>query len=181
MKTLHYGIGGWEGTLCMGPRPITTRADIDSARPLVTAGRPLKGKDICKRCKAIYLRQRAEDTQQESSMTKKTKTKKPAATKRAHTLAEFSLNPREYSALVTCSMLGRAKHGAGHEDIADAFRKGKAKAEDDFQANSWARNAVRRLIVESLVKRVGRGEFRATPRGRRYLELHDHGEWKVEH
>lgn len=112
--------------------------------------------------------------------TKKTKKREPNGP-RAHRLDDVALNPKEYAALTVCVMLSRTRHGASNEDIAREYESGRGKARDTTQSNWWARNSVRRLIAEKLVKRVDRGSYRATPRGRKYLTIHSGGEWKMEH
>lgn len=79
--------------------------------------------------------------------TKKTKTTRP-------------LNAKELAVLRQC-----AEEPATLDQIAARFRRADTKA----QANSWARNSVRRPLRMGLIKKVGRGTYNSTAKGRAFL------------
>jgi len=65
-------------------------------------------------------------------------------------------------------VLGALANGAGQLTLTElsALFKGKKKS----QANSWARNSLRRLVRGGLVKKVGRGTYEATAKGKKRAE-----------
>ena len=67
------------------------------------------------------------------------------------------LNVREIAMLRQCHERGTSTLA----DIAKRFRRAK----DDVQANSWARNAVRRPLRLGLIKKSARGEYQITTKG----------------
>lgn len=66
------------------------------------------------------------------------------------------LNPKELAVLKQC-----AEGPATLEDMSKRFRRAKA----DGQANSWARNSVRKPVRLGLLKKAGRGTYAITPKG----------------
>lgn len=92
---------------------------------------------------------------------KKSKTKKPRLT----------LNTREHAVVTYVAAQGR--NGAPLYEIAircfDRKIGSSVKAISYFRANSWARNAVRRPLRESLLRRIAEGTYAATAKGRRVL------------
>jgi hypothetical protein len=77
-------------------------------------------------------------------------------------LKDKPLNPKEEK------VLGALSNGAGQLTLTElgALFKGKKKS----QANSWARNSLRRLVRGGLVKKVGRGTYEATAKGKKRAE-----------
>lgn len=70
------------------------------------------------------------------------------------------LNSKELAVLRQC-----AEGSATLEEIAKRFRRADSAA----QANSWARNSVRRPLRMGLLKKVGRGTYNSTAKGRELL------------
>lgn len=52
----------------------------------------------------------------------------------------------------------------------DTYEKGWGEAEIDAQAQSFARNSIRRLIRDGWVKQIGRGTYKLTPTGKNRVE-----------
>lgn len=70
------------------------------------------------------------------------------------------LNNKEMAILRDC-----ADAPSTLEEMAGRFRRAENKA----QANSWARNSVRRPLRLGLIKKVGRGTYGITAKGRAML------------
>jgi len=70
------------------------------------------------------------------------------------------LNNKEIAVLRAC-----ADSPSTIADIAKRFRR----ADDDAQANSWARNSVRKPVRMGLVKKVGRGTYGLTAKGKQLV------------
>lgn len=67
------------------------------------------------------------------------------------------LNVKELAVLRACS-----DGPATLEEMSKRFRR----ADGSAQANSWARNSVRKPLRMGLLKKVGKGTYAATPKGR---------------
>lgn len=81
-------------------------------------------------------------------------------------MAELTINPKEFAVLALCVARNVP---SSNGDLAGAFGFGAAKgmrAKTHHQAHSWARNCVRRLVRERLIRRVDTGRYEATARGR---------------
>jgi len=78
------------------------------------------------------------------------------------TIKPVQLNVRELAMLRQL-----ADEPATIEEIAKRFRRAKTPA----QQNSWARNSLRRPLRLGLIKKVGRGTYNSTPKGRDLLTL----------
>jgi len=72
----------------------------------------------------------------------------------------IKLNAKELAALRQC-----AEGQATLDEIAGRFRR----AETTTQANSWARNSVRRPVRLGLLKKIARGTYNTTAKGREFL------------
>jgi hypothetical protein len=70
------------------------------------------------------------------------------------------LNSKELAVLRQCAVAS-----ATLKEMAKRFRR----ADDDAQANSWARNSVRRPVRMGLLKKAGRGTYAITVKGRMLL------------
>jgi hypothetical protein len=70
------------------------------------------------------------------------------------------LNNKELAVLRQC-----AEAPATLKEIAARFRR----AEDKTQANSWARNSVRRPVRMGLLKKVARGTYGITAKGKTFI------------
>ena len=75
--------------------------------------------------------------------------------------ATNDLNPKELAVLRAC-LEGPTKLA----DMAKRFRR----AEDDAQANSYARNSVRKPVRLGLLKKQKRGTYGLTPKGRTFID-----------
>jgi hypothetical protein len=74
--------------------------------------------------------------------------------------ATEKLNPKELAVLRACS-----ESPTTIADMAKRFRR----ADDKVQANSYARNSVRKPVRLGLLKKAGRGTYAITAKGREAL------------
>jgi hypothetical protein len=107
--------------------------------------------------------------------TKKQSKKNSNVVKLPVPFAKLKLNMKERTVFNECARALLAGVGQRGAYTLDALAQGFAwVAKTKKQANSWARNAVRRPLRERLIKRVSSGTYAITPRGLAYADWCEH-------